>query len=335
MNAAPTRRLRACVEAWPECREGGYDPRCCRFPKSCSATVYDPQYVTEADLEPPAPTPTNEQQDARGEHIVTVEFEEGYGQHVRMTCHAPADSMCHAEFDCECELWWNTGVEDGRPWHATDYDNPDAERHYGKFTPDFCNLREWFSNSDDPMSGSVSFPVEASFEGDYYSFKPTPLAAVSAAAPEPCPECGPGYRYGDDGCRHAPAAAPDEREALTCRTFDERGESVCDRPARYIVWGHLFEKRDKGPKCGRHLPQTHDAPWSLVQSAIYEIPALAARPAPVVSGADVERLAWRLINERYSQTRQSITRAILDFIDHAGITVADAPAADDEGGQER
>lgn len=27
----------SCVENWPECYSGGYDPRCCRFPKSCSA----------------------------------------------------------------------------------------------------------------------------------------------------------------------------------------------------------------------------------------------------------------------------------------------------------
>ena len=25
-----------CIERWPECVSGGYDPRCCRFPKSCS-----------------------------------------------------------------------------------------------------------------------------------------------------------------------------------------------------------------------------------------------------------------------------------------------------------
>ena len=25
-----------CVARWPECFDGGYDPRCCRFPKSCS-----------------------------------------------------------------------------------------------------------------------------------------------------------------------------------------------------------------------------------------------------------------------------------------------------------
>ena len=44
-------RLRACVEAWPDAHEGGCDPRCCRFPKSCSADVYDPAHVSKEDLE--------------------------------------------------------------------------------------------------------------------------------------------------------------------------------------------------------------------------------------------------------------------------------------------
>lgn len=26
----------ACVAVWPDCEDGAYDPRCCRFPKSCS-----------------------------------------------------------------------------------------------------------------------------------------------------------------------------------------------------------------------------------------------------------------------------------------------------------
>lgn len=50
----PKRRLRACVEAWPECETDAYDPRCCRWPKSCSATVYDPEQVANEDLEPVA-----------------------------------------------------------------------------------------------------------------------------------------------------------------------------------------------------------------------------------------------------------------------------------------
>ncbi len=45
------RRLRECVERWPECSTGAYDPRCCRFPKSCSAGVY-PDGTDESLLEP-------------------------------------------------------------------------------------------------------------------------------------------------------------------------------------------------------------------------------------------------------------------------------------------
>jgi hypothetical protein len=29
-------RAADCIKQWPECKSGAYDPRCCRFPKSCS-----------------------------------------------------------------------------------------------------------------------------------------------------------------------------------------------------------------------------------------------------------------------------------------------------------
>jgi hypothetical protein len=35
-TAAQDLREASCVEKWPECESGLYDPRCCRFPKSCS-----------------------------------------------------------------------------------------------------------------------------------------------------------------------------------------------------------------------------------------------------------------------------------------------------------
>lgn len=50
----PPRRLASCVARWPGCDEGLYDPRCHRFPKTCSCTVYDPERISEADLEPDA-----------------------------------------------------------------------------------------------------------------------------------------------------------------------------------------------------------------------------------------------------------------------------------------
>ena len=41
-----------------------------------------------------------------------------------------------------------------------------------------------------------------------------------------------------------------------CRTFSADGsELLCDRPGRYLMWGHLFNKMDKGPKCQYHLPR--------------------------------------------------------------------------------
>jgi hypothetical protein len=54
-HEVPTRRIKACVEAWPDCETGLYDPRCCRFPKSCSCTIYDLEYVEDCDLEEDAP----------------------------------------------------------------------------------------------------------------------------------------------------------------------------------------------------------------------------------------------------------------------------------------
>jgi hypothetical protein len=51
ISAAPrVPRLRACVERWPECATGEYNPACCRFPKSCSAEVYDPDDTPPSDL---------------------------------------------------------------------------------------------------------------------------------------------------------------------------------------------------------------------------------------------------------------------------------------------
>jgi hypothetical protein len=47
----PKRRLKSCVEQWSDCFTGDYDPQCCRFPKSCSASVYREGFPDEL-LEP-------------------------------------------------------------------------------------------------------------------------------------------------------------------------------------------------------------------------------------------------------------------------------------------
>ena len=41
-----------CVANWPDCYEGGYDPSCCRFPKSCSCEVRRPLPGPVAEAQP-------------------------------------------------------------------------------------------------------------------------------------------------------------------------------------------------------------------------------------------------------------------------------------------
>lgn len=41
-----------CVKAWPGCHSFGYDPACCRFPKSCSAGDWEPVEAVEASRSP-------------------------------------------------------------------------------------------------------------------------------------------------------------------------------------------------------------------------------------------------------------------------------------------
>ena len=85
-------------------------------------------------------------------------------------------------------------------------------------------------------------------------------------------------------------------EPLMCRTFSEDGrELICDKPARYIVWGVLYGKVRVGPKCWDHAPKPvmgHDAiemDWvdTMPHAAIYEIPATPAKPSVTVTREQV------------------------------------------------
>lgn len=47
------RRDSRCVTNWSDCSDGEYDPSCCRFPKSCSATSVPNRVYRAGILEPP------------------------------------------------------------------------------------------------------------------------------------------------------------------------------------------------------------------------------------------------------------------------------------------
>ncbi len=114
------------------------------------------------------------------DHTLTIDFDGGgISPDTTLQCHAPADADCHVVWDCDCEGFYDYRVQDGVPIHFPEYDTPTTVRddglaHRGRFDPEVCNLRDWHKNSDDDVQGSITVPVEASWEGDFYLFDVTP-----------------------------------------------------------------------------------------------------------------------------------------------------------------
>lgn len=103
------------------------------------------------------------------DHSVTLDLDTGWvnaGQAV-MTCHAPADALCHATYDCDCERLYRETVREGSPVHWT----ADDTKHVGRFDPRYCRYRVWADNSDECFTGKVTVPVVPSWDGDCYTFR--------------------------------------------------------------------------------------------------------------------------------------------------------------------
>lgn len=89
-------RLKHCTEQWPECTDGEYNPSCCRFPKSCSCTIYNDD------------TPPDELEDAE-----VIEFPK------------PESSENLQCIHCGCEWWRSPGITvDANTGHVTGYVQP-------------------------------------------------------------------------------------------------------------------------------------------------------------------------------------------------------------------
>jgi len=50
LDRQPETRNPECLKRWPTCEPGAYDPRCCRFPKSCSCTSHEPLEVEKSHV---------------------------------------------------------------------------------------------------------------------------------------------------------------------------------------------------------------------------------------------------------------------------------------------
>lgn len=110
------------------------------------------------------------------EHTVTITFGDGYPSHT-FQCNAGPESLCRAEFSCDCEQWYNLCVRNGVPAHQPDPLDADAW-HAGVLRAGECNHKEWFDNADDtPLDGAVTVAVTPQWHTDYETFTidaPTP-----------------------------------------------------------------------------------------------------------------------------------------------------------------
>ena len=111
---------------------------------------------------------------------------------VTFECHAAADALCHAVYACDCEEWFESGVEDGNPWHETEMITVCASeswertvRHYGRFDPQECMARDWIENQGELESqqygpyGRILVPVDISWTGHGMEWRPSEKAGPS------------------------------------------------------------------------------------------------------------------------------------------------------------
>ena len=104
-----------------------------------------------------------------------------------LECHAAPDAVCHAIFDCDCEVFHDFHVVDGAPHHYSTYDDGLTVRahHVGRFDAEECNLRTWHENSDEDVAGKVRVYVKEEWSADYVEFHAT---AADLANPTQSPE---------------------------------------------------------------------------------------------------------------------------------------------------
>lgn len=163
--------MSACISSHGEYSDheaGDWCPRCGAFNESAIVAERDALREKVQRLGSEVPTVAD--------HEVTLAVDGGYATR-EFVCNAPAESLCHADFDCGCEHYYHASIRNGVPSHRPDPRDDDTW-HTGRFDPTFCNLRDWFEADDgESLTYRVTLPVRATWEGDFYSFE--------AAVPEP------------------------------------------------------------------------------------------------------------------------------------------------------
>lgn len=108
------------------------------------------------------------------EHHIKLTFDEGV--YANLICEAPPESLCHASFACDCETYYDMGIDDeGVPYHIGVDDEDNEIKHEGTYK-EYCNFKDWFEDEYiDASPTVVSLSFESEWQGEFFSFKVTGL----------------------------------------------------------------------------------------------------------------------------------------------------------------
>jgi hypothetical protein len=91
-----------------------------------------------------------------------------------LVCKEGPEAICRAEWDCDCEVFGESGVDERGPWHETyawEGGDPTA-RHYGQPGGE-CNKVLCLNNADcvDELGqGTASIPVDLTWRDEAYEW---------------------------------------------------------------------------------------------------------------------------------------------------------------------
>lgn len=105
-----------------------------------------------------------------------VEWDGGMPSYT-VICNEPPESLCRAQFACDCEVYGQTGIDHQGPWHDTYvWEGPsETERHRGEPGGE-CTYALWLNNGDcaDELGhGRVYIPVTFTWDGDGHEWHTT------------------------------------------------------------------------------------------------------------------------------------------------------------------
>lgn len=103
------------------------------------------------------------------DHSTVIDMQ--YPSQGTFECNAPDDAPCHAVWKCDCEAIYDYESIGGCPTHRHSPETGSGI-HVGTFDNNQCNLRDWFENQDESVSGQVRVHVSVGeHDSDYVLFK--------------------------------------------------------------------------------------------------------------------------------------------------------------------